>query len=145
MQGPVTKICLLLLILGVISVWGQDRTSSYTPTNGTTYEEVVVETSLSVRRKPATALRRQQLSLKEKGVPRTRREISHSASHLESKLKSNAVNPVVGHQKHSQDHTGDFLQSFFDKGFNNGASKAEQQAFYKQKPATTKKDGNRLV
>lgn len=56
---------------------------------------------------------------------------SHSADHTDSKLKTNALNPTAGYQKKPKD---DFIRKFLDKGFNNGASKAEQRAFYKQKP-----------
>lgn len=136
MKGLITQIVLVIFIFGFLTVYGQ------TPDNGTAFEEVVVETSLYVRR-PSTVLRRQQLRVQEKGASRKRRDISHSAGHADSKLKTNALNPIAGHQKKPKD---DFMQTFFDKGFNNGASKAEQRAFYKQKPVTSKKqDGNQLV
>ncbi|XP_065074061.1 uncharacterized protein LOC135698114 [Ochlerotatus camptorhynchus] len=136
MKGFITQIVLVIFIFGFLTVYGQ------TPNNGTAFEEVVVETSLYVRR-PSTVLRRQQLRVQEKGASRKRRDISHSTDHADSKLKVNALNPTTGHQKQSKDG---FIQAFFDKGFNNGASKAEQRAFYKQKPVTSKKqDGNQLV
>lgn len=128
MKGLITQIVLVIFIFGFLTVYGQ------TPTNGTAFEEVVVETSLYVRR-PSTPLRRQQFRAQEKGASRTRRDISHSADHVDSKLKTNALNPTFGHQKQPKD---DFMLTFFDKGFNNGASKVEQRAFYKQKPVTSK-------
>ncbi|XP_058831293.1 uncharacterized protein LOC131689921 [Topomyia yanbarensis] len=130
---------LIIFALGILSVCGQEKQKPSTAANETTLEEVVVETSLYVRRKPAAALRLQQLAPKEKGIPRARREISHSTSHSESKLKSNALNPNVGHQKHSLAHPNDFVESFFDKGFNSGDTKSQQRAFHKQKSVTSKK------
>ncbi|XP_058456274.1 uncharacterized protein LOC131433725 [Malaya genurostris] len=134
-----TKFVLMISILGILSVCGQEKQKPITAANETTLEEVVVETSLYVRRKPASVSRLQQLSPKEKGIPRTKREISHSIAHTDSKLKSNALNPNVGHQKHSVEHTNDFVQSFFDKGFTNGAAKRHQLAFQKQKSVTPNK------
>lgn len=142
MKGLTTQIVLVVLAFGVLAVYGQ----ASLPSNGTAYEEVVVETSLYVRR-PSTVLRRQQLRAQEKGDSRVKREISHSTDHTNSHLKSNALNPTAGHQKQTKDN---FIQSFFDKGFNNGASKAEQRAFYKQKPVVASQKqaaggGNQLV
>uniref|UniRef100_A0A023EGI7 Secreted protein n=1 Tax=Aedes albopictus TaxID=7160 RepID=A0A023EGI7_AEDAL len=139
MRSSTTQIVFVVLIFGVLVIYGQ----ADSPSNGTAFEEVVVETSLYVSR-PSTVLRRQQLRAQEKGDSRTKRDISHSTDHANSNLKSNALNPAAGHQKQSKDN---FIQSFFDKGFNNGASKAEQRAFYKQKPAlaATKPAGNQLV
>lgn len=150
------KNLLLLTLLVVLSVLASVRAQQQqslpkpsgvnTPPDGTAFEEVVVETSFYVKGKPAAASLRQQriLAAKEKGLVRTRREISHGTALDGSSLKSNALNPVVGHQKHSQDQQ-DFLRSFFDKGFNNGAAKAEHRAFHKQKTVTTKQSrGNML-
>lgn len=136
MKGLISQIVLVIFMYGFLTVNGQ------TSNNGTAFEEVVVETSLYVRR-PSTVLRRQQLRVQEKGDSRTKRDISHSTDHTGSKLKSNALSPTGGHQKQPKD---DLILTFFDKGFNNGASKAEQRAFYKQKPVTSKKqDGNQLA
>uniref|UniRef100_A0A1Q3FPB0 Putative conserved secreted protein n=1 Tax=Culex tarsalis TaxID=7177 RepID=A0A1Q3FPB0_CULTA len=147
---------LLLVVLGVVltSVLGQQQQSlpkasgdPSTPPDGTAFEEVVVETSFYVKGKPAAASLRQQriLAAREKGIVRTRREISHGTELMDgSPLKSNALSPVVGHQKHSQQQQ-DFMRSFFDKGFNNGAAKAEHRAFHKQKTVTKKQSrGNTL-
>lgn len=147
-------LTLVLLVLGVLSsVRGQQALSGLpkssgvsTPPDGTAFEEVVVETSFYVKGKPAAASLRQQriLAAREKGLVRSRREISHGTALDGSSLKSNALNPVVGHEKRSQDQQ-DFLRSFFDKGFNNGAAKAEHRAFHKQKTVTTKQSrGNML-
>uniref|UniRef100_A0A1Q3FPT0 Putative conserved secreted protein n=1 Tax=Culex tarsalis TaxID=7177 RepID=A0A1Q3FPT0_CULTA len=146
---------LLLVVLGVVltSVLGQQQQSlpkasgdPSTPPDGTAFEEVVVETSFYVKGKPAAASLRQQriLAAREKGIVRTRREISHGTELDGSPLKSNALSPVVGHQKHSQEQQ-DFMWSFFDKGFNNGAAKAEHRAFHKQKTVAKKQSrGNTL-
>lgn len=75
MKGLITQIVLVTFIFGILTVYGQ------TPSNGTAFEEVVVETSLYVRR-PSTVLRRQQLRVQEKGASRTKREI-RSAKILE--------------------------------------------------------------
>ncbi|EAT47640.1 AAEL001261-PA [Aedes aegypti] len=143
MNSLTTQIVLVVLVFGVLTVYGQTDSKPYTPSNGTAFEEVLVETSLYVKR-PSKLLRRQQLRAQEKGDSRVKRDISHSTDHANSYLKSNALNPAAGHQKQTKDN---FIQSFFDKGFNNGASKAEQRAFYKQKPvvAAKKSTGNQLV
>ncbi|XP_055627923.1 uncharacterized protein LOC129769586 [Toxorhynchites rutilus septentrionalis] len=137
----IAKTLCFIVIVGYFVVYAQDSKKSQAPNNGTTYEEVVVETSLYVKKKPATALRRQRLLSQEKGFSRSKRAISHSINHPESKLKSNALNPVIGQQKDSHD----FFQSFFDKGFTNGASKFNQRAFYIQKPVTSKQEGSQPV
>ncbi|XP_001843976.2 uncharacterized protein LOC6033542 [Culex quinquefasciatus] len=149
-----SSLLTVFAVLGVVlttAVLGQQqqslpKASGSTPLDGTAFEEVVVETSFYVKGKPAAASLRQQriLAGREKGIVRTRREISHGTELDGVPLKSNALSPVVGHHKHSQDQQ-DFLRSFFDKGFNNGAAKAEQRAFHKQKTVTTKPSrGNML-
>ncbi|XP_062550495.1 uncharacterized protein LOC134215288 isoform X2 [Armigeres subalbatus] len=140
MKNITTPIVLVILVFGVLTVYGQTDSKLQTPSNGSAFEEVVVETSLYVRR-PSTVLRRQQLRALEDGSSRVKRDISHSTDHANSNLRSNALNPAAS--KLTNDN---FIQSFLDKGFNNGASKAEQRAFYKQKPVASKKQtGNQLV
>lgn len=153
MNNSLVLVVLAVLGVGLMSVLGQQQQSlpkssgdPSTPPDGTAFEEVVVETSFYVKGKPAAASLRQQriLAAREKGIVRSRREISHGTELDGSSLKSNALSPVVGHQKHSQDQQ-DFMRSFFDKGFSNGASKAEHRAFHKQQTVTKKQSrGNML-
>ncbi|XP_053685514.1 uncharacterized protein LOC128735064 [Sabethes cyaneus] len=146
MTRLLTCAVLIIFALGVLSVSGQEKQKPYTAANETNLEEVVVETSLYVRNKPASASRRQQFAPREKRVPRAKREISHSTSYSESKLKSNALNPVVGHHKSSVEHPSGFIQSFFAKDFSNGDAKGHQRAFDKQKMVkSTKTTNNQLA
>ncbi|XP_055534684.1 uncharacterized protein LOC129724088 isoform X2 [Wyeomyia smithii] len=139
MTRLLTCAALIIIALGILSVNGQEQQKPYTAANETNVEEVVVETSLWVRNKPAAASRRQQLT-------RAKREISHSASHSESKLKSNALNPVVGHHKSSVEQPSGFVQAFFAKDFHNGGVKGNQRAFDKQKLVkSTKQSSNHLA
>lgn len=70
MKSSTTQIVFVVLVFGVLVIYGQ----ADSPSNGTAFEEVIVETSLYVSR-PSTVLRRQQLRAQEKGDSRTKRDI----------------------------------------------------------------------
>lgn len=74
MNSLTTQIVLVVLVFGVLTVYGQTDSKPYTPSNGTAFEEVLVETSLYVKR-PSKLLRRQQLRAQEKGDSRVKRDI----------------------------------------------------------------------